>query len=1081
MAHRKPLRIQFFWTAVRAAIKGSDWARRAAPVMLLTGALFAGAAVWLTTYTQASHWAWKGWERMFGPSATANAIPGTLARLEDSGTSGNGTIITIDEPNAGTSALEGTIVFAVNASGVMTGAYSNKPGIAHGFVYADGTFTPFDAPNAGSSPPSGWFQGTTGIAIDTAGDVVGISADSNNAYHGILREANGTLTEFDDPNAPTATSSRGTYPMAINDAGQIVGFYTTGSYDTNSGYHGFVYSIANGAFAEIDDPSAGTVPSYQKQGTVAMAISASGTVAGYYADSNGNRHGFIYSAGNYTSFDVSGATTSTGHGGALSGTIPMSIDAAGDVVGSWTDSNQGRHGFIRSASGTITTFDAPGANTTSQSGLIGGTFPTRIDPTGSHIVGGYTDSSGLGHGFVYYPASGSFTTFTPPNMTTSTILPQGGVFGVNAAGTVVGFYLDSHEVSHGFEYTPTLSPTTTTTTLTASSNPATVGQSVTFTAAVTPNSGRGTPTGSVVFSVDGMNTPTVTLNNTGHASYTTKTLAVGTHTITASYSGDANDEASNGSLAETIVAQPPPPSFEQIAGLLVQIAVGADGSVWGINSAQSIFTYNPNSGGWTQIPGELMQIAVGSSTAVWGINAQQQIYRFDPATQNWDWIPGSLSQIAVGADGDVWGINGGQQAYHYVSATQSWEYIPTTLTQIAVGFDGAVWGLGSGGNNSGRDIYRFNVGTRSFEQMPGDLSQIAVGADGDVWGVNAANGVYHFNTLVQNWEQIQGGLSQISVGSAGNVWGVNPSGNVYTFNTQAQNWTQILGTLTQVSAGANGSVWGVDSADDIYQFVQPLRPTQAWHAVPGQITQVTAGADGNIWALDGTTAIFHYNPLIQNWENVPGGLSQIAVGFGGDVWGINSGGFIYRYNASIQNWENVPGELSQIAVGANGDVWGINSSGYIYRFDIASLAWEWIPGELKQLSVGADGAVWGINSAQNIFTYNPNSGGWTQIPGELVQIAVGSSSSIWGLNAEGYIYHFNLQTQNWDWIPGNLSQIAIGFDGTVWGINSASQIFRYDSQAQTWDYIPGALNQITVGADAVVWGVNSAQAVYRFW
>lgn len=218
------MRIQFFWTAVRAVIKGSDWARRAAPVMLLMGALFAGVAVWLTIPTQASHWFWKGWERMFSPSATANAIPGALAQPENLGTNGNYTITVSDEPSAGTSALEGTIVFAVNVSGGMTGGYSDVVGIVHGLVLASGAFTSFDAPNAGSSTPSGWFQGTTGIAIDTAGEVVGISADSNNQFHGLLRvAATGAITEFDDPNAPTATSSRGTSPMATNDAGQIVG------------------------------------------------------------------------------------------------------------------------------------------------------------------------------------------------------------------------------------------------------------------------------------------------------------------------------------------------------------------------------------------------------------------------------------------------------------------------------------------------------------------------------------------------------------------------------------------------------------------------------------------------------------------------------------------------------------------------------------------------------------------------------------------------------------------------------------------------------------------------------------------
>ena len=48
---------------------------------------------------------------------------------------------------------------------------------------------------------------------------------------------------------------------------------------------------------------------------------------------------------------------------------------------------------------------------------------------------------------------------------------------------------------------PSLQPTTTT--LTSSSNPSTVGQQVTFTAVVSPGTSAGTPTGTVTFTIDG--------------------------------------------------------------------------------------------------------------------------------------------------------------------------------------------------------------------------------------------------------------------------------------------------------------------------------------------------------------------------------------------------------------------------------------------------------------------------------------------------------------------------------------------------------------------------------------------------
>ena len=94
--------------------------------------------------------------------------------------------------------------------------------------------------------------------------------------------------------------------------------------------------------------------------------------------------------------------------------------------------------------------------------------------------------------------------------------------------------------------------TNTTTTLTSSANPSTVGQSVTFTASVAPASGTAKPTGTVTFK-DGTTTiGTGTLNN-GVATFATSTLAQGTHSITASYGGNANFNASKSATLRQVV------------------------------------------------------------------------------------------------------------------------------------------------------------------------------------------------------------------------------------------------------------------------------------------------------------------------------------------------------------------------------------------------------------------------------------------------------------------------------------------------------------------------------------------------
>jgi hypothetical protein len=98
--------------------------------------------------------------------------------------------------------------------------------------------------------------------------------------------------------------------------------------------------------------------------------------------------------------------------------------------------------------------------------------------------------------------------------------------------------------------------TTTTTTLAASASSITAGSSITFTATVAPTTGSGTPTGTVTF-FDGTNVLGTGTIASGKATYTTSSLAVGTHSITAVYGGDTSFSGSTSSAASISVTVTP--------------------------------------------------------------------------------------------------------------------------------------------------------------------------------------------------------------------------------------------------------------------------------------------------------------------------------------------------------------------------------------------------------------------------------------------------------------------------------------------------------------------------------------------
>ena len=102
----------------------------------------------------------------------------------------------------------------------------------------------------------------------------------------------------------------------------------------------------------------------------------------------------------------------------------------------------------------------------------------------------------------------------------------------------------------------------TATSVTSSANPSVGGDSVTFTATVTPNSSTTstTPSGTVQFVIDGANFGAPVAMSNGMAQISTSSLSAGNHSVTAQYSGDANFNGSSGTLTggQTVTPGPTP-------------------------------------------------------------------------------------------------------------------------------------------------------------------------------------------------------------------------------------------------------------------------------------------------------------------------------------------------------------------------------------------------------------------------------------------------------------------------------------------------------------------------------------------
>jgi fibronectin type 3 domain-containing protein len=199
--------------------------------------------------------------------------------------------------------------------------------------------------------------------------------------------------------------------------------------------------------------------------------------------------------------------------------------------------------------------------------------------------------------------------------------------------------------------------TATTTTVSASPNPAVAGSTVTLTATVVSQPpGGAVPTGTVTFTGPGDLNETRTLNGAGQASLATTTLLTGT--ITATYSGDGQFSTSTGTF--TITVNPPTYSIAPINNLTpAALTLGYSNA-----ATQTVGITNTGTGSLT-----------GLTVALSGVNADDFILTQPQATLG----SGAATSFTVKANN---GLAAGTYAATVTVSAANLSDVTLTITQV---------------------------------------------------------------------------------------------------------------------------------------------------------------------------------------------------------------------------------------------------------------------------------------------------------------------------------------------------------------------------------------------------------------
>jgi len=461
----------------------------------------------------------------------------------------NGVMTNLGDPTGDSNLY--SAAFAINTAGDV-GGYENRT-VVTPVIWKGGTHA--GATVLSSLPCQFNFCAAQVLALNDAGQAAGFGtgpyvtgpAGSYNATQAVMWDANGQATGL---------GSLGNYvndhANAINSQGAVVGY----SQINSAMIHAVLWQ--NGTMTDLGaipgiDPLFGPNANISDNSSGAWGVNSKGQIVGISAygtgavtQGNGGR-AFLYTNG--TMYDLLSLVPGTNwkllH-------AAWAINDAGQIVGVGIDPTTNTdHGFLLTPIITPTTTAVATSGTPSVFGQQV-SFTATVTPSASNPN----------------PMTGTVT-FKDGAVTLGSVPLSAGVAIFNTTALSVGGH--SITASYGGDnqfgsstsaaVTQVVNQAATTTALAVSSNPANFGQTVTLTATVTVGApGTGTPTGTVNF-LDGTTSTslgTAVLNSAGSATISTSSLGTGSHSVSASYSGDANFTRSASAATNLSVVLPAP-------------------------------------------------------------------------------------------------------------------------------------------------------------------------------------------------------------------------------------------------------------------------------------------------------------------------------------------------------------------------------------------------------------------------------------------------------------------------------------------------------------------------------------------
>lgn len=488
-------------------------------------------------------------------------------------------------------------------------------------------------------------------------------------------------------------------------------------------------------------------------------------------------------------------------------------------------------------------------------------------------------------------------------------------------------------------------------------------------------------------------------------------------------------------------------------------------------------------------------LAIGGDGSVFGVASGGSVQRWSNGQHKFNNFPGALARIAVDSNGNPWGISSLGRVFKHNG--RDWQqFINVTASDIAIGYDGTVILADSIGR-----LFKLQTDSNSFKQITGSNNTlIAVAPNDIVWSIRN-------DKLVQRCESFSCDVfsqraQSIAIGPDSSVYIVSDINKLMLFSEADSQFTNVDAAnaieVEQVAVGPNGYPWLVDNEDRV--FASQFFDRDETNDINVALTTSETGTKGQ-----GTSAEVISNEVSQitfsknfkfrnviNTVNIGGGdFNILEVGNDGSIWAsiapASPPSTFEKFSASRNrfipevNWfssNNLEAALA-FAIASNGDFWAVTGADiYRVRNKTQVKKFTFISGSYEDITIGGDDTVYVMISNKIYYKLaNQNTFKLFSSDTDIAAIAAGEAGELWAINSSNQVLQWDgKQFAN---RPVGKTQSAatvkVGYGGTVYitDLNVPFAPLKWNATNNSFDQVNNSLlsngGEVAVEDDGRLW------------